>query len=42
MKKYKELEVAIGTDSQAMEALAQVENFCTKLPFEYSEEIEKK
>lgn len=42
MKKYKDLEISIGTDVQAMEALVQVENYCTKVPFEYSEEIEKR
>lgn len=41
MKKYKDLEIHIGTDAQSIEALVQVENYCTKVPFEYSEEIEK-
>lgn len=41
MKKYKDLIIHIGTEAQAIEALVQVENFCTKVPFEYSEEIEK-
>lgn len=42
MKKYKDLIIHIGTEAQAIEALVQVENFCTKVPFEYSEEIEKR
>lgn len=42
MKKYKDLIIHIGTDSQAIEALVQVEDYCTKAPFEYSEEIEKR
>ena len=41
MKKYKDLIVHIGTDAQAIEALVRVEDYCTKVPFEYSEEIEK-
>ena len=42
MKKYKDLIIYIGTDAQAIEALVQVEDYCTKAPFEYSEEIEKR
>lgn len=42
MKKYKDLIIHIGTDSQAIEALVQVEDNCNKVPFEYSEEIEKR
>lgn len=42
MKKYKDLIIYIGTDAQAIDALVQVENYCTKVPFEYSEEIEKR
>ena len=42
MKKYKDLIIHIGTEVQAIEALVQVEDYCTKAPFEYSEEIEKR
>ncbi len=42
MKKYKDLVIHIGTDSQAIEALVQVEDYCIEAPFEYSEEIEKR
>ena len=42
MKKYKDLIIHFGTDAQAIEALVQVEDYCTKAPFEYSEEIEKR
>lgn len=42
MKKYKDLIIYIGSDAQAIEALVQVEDYCTKAPFEYSEEIEKR
>lgn len=41
MKKYKDLTIYIGTETQAIEALVQVEDYCTKEPFEYSEDIEK-
>lgn len=41
MKKYKDLIVHLGTESQAIKALVQVEDYCSKSPFEYNEEIEK-
>ena len=42
MKKYKDLVIHIGTDSQAIEALVQVEDYCIEAPSEHIEEIEKR
>lgn len=42
MKKYRDLIVYIGTEAQAIDALLVVEDYCSKAPFEYSEEIEKR
>lgn len=42
MKKYKDLTIYIGTQVEAIDALLVVEDYCSKVPFEYSEEIEKR
>lgn len=41
MKKLKDLIIHTGTESEALDALVKVENYCLKAPFEWNEEFEK-